>query len=272
LRLLAVTLLCFAAGVTWAQEGDEAADTATVVQDSVVEVSPEAEPSNIEANDDAATPPVSRGEYTPTIEDVAIGTAKTWLRRLLYRGWVNPTIIGAYSTYQLTDWSEATGSYGGVEGRLTIHYLGPIEWMGRDAESFQAAFQALDEESNLVEFDLILPATQRVSEIFRSLMRVNRGDLRPTSFALPEGIVDYDVLDRALEAGKRDLKIYAGTFETELYRGSGTDGSEVLIHRAAKIAPLEIAILGYGAQALTYSSSGSNVVPRFRVPPTPGGR
>lgn len=262
--------------ILFAQEEEAPADSALAVPDSgqVEEESGsklEREENADESQDGASElDEAAQAANEKSVEERAIEMAKVWLRRLLYRGWVNPTVIGAYTTYQLTEWSEATGSYGGVEGRLTIHYLGPTEWLSKDAESFQAAFQSLDEENNLVEFDLILPAMQRIGEVYRSLMRLNRGELRSTTISMPQGVPDSDVIDRAVEAGSRELKIFAGVFQTELYRGSGLDGTEVVIHRSAKISPLEVLVLGYGEQALTYSSSGSNVVPRFRVPPPPG--
>lgn len=274
---LCLLALCLT-GLAFAQYEEETPPDSTVVADSSLADSADAKVDGSDNSDaDTATPRRKRYESEETaaapdtsIEQRAIRTAQLWLRRLLYRGWINPTIIGAYSTYQLTDWSEATGSYGAVEGKLTIHYLGPTEWVGKDAESFQAAFQSMDEENNLIEFDLILPANQKITESYRTLMRVNRAELRVSSLALPASQIDFDVLDRPVEDGARSLKLYAGTFETTVYRGSGDDGSAVVIYRAKNIAPIEVAALGFGEQALTFASTGSNVVPRFKVPPPPG--
>ncbi len=200
----------------------------------------------------------------------AVHLATTWVRRLLLRGWMNPTTIGAYATYSLTSWSEGTGSYGPVEARVTMHYLGPAEWLNKEAETLQAAVQFMDAEQTLIEYDFVLPATQRVTEIYRALYRVDRGDVLPTKLELDPGQLDYDAVDKPVTAGRRIMKVYAGEFDTEMYRGSGTDGSEVIIFRSAAVPPLEILVLGYGNEGLTYSSGGNNPTPRFKttLPPS----
>jgi hypothetical protein len=209
------------------------------------------------------------GQFADANENL-LKQSNTWLRRLLFRGWLDTSHIGAFMSYQLTAWSPSIGSYGPVEARVTIYYLGPTEWMGKDAEWLQAAVQMLSEESRLVEYDLIVPSRSKITEIYRLLYRVDRGEVKSGSLDLPATVMDYDKLDDPIDEGLEDLEFYSGIYQTHLYHGSGSNGAEVYIYRADKMPPLGIVALGYGDEGLTYTSSGSDASPRFYVPPPPG--
>ncbi len=256
-------LLClfFFAGKGFTQYDEEpVGETPDSLRDSV---------QSSTAIDVAPTPPTPEQLEAAELQQ-SVELAKTWVRRMLVRGWVNPTHIGSWSTYSLTDWSEATGSYGPVEAKLTFHYLGPAEWMRHEAESFQAAFEVMDIDHTMIEFDLLVPATPKVSEIYRALMRVDRGDLTSVTLAPPAGVLDYDGMDKPTTGGPRHIKIYSGEYDAEIFRGSGVDGAEVVIYRTAAVLPLEILVLGYGDVGMTFSSSGNTITPRFKatLPPS----
>ena len=195
--------------------------------------------------------------------------ANSWVRRLLFRGWLDTSHIGAFARYQLTAWSQGIGSYGPIEARITAYYLGQTEWMGNDAEWLQFAVQTMDEEPILIEYDLIVPSKQKVDEIYRALYRVDRDEVKAVDLNLPENVLDYDKSDQPSEEGLEDLEFYSGIFETEVFHGSGTNGADVYIYRADKMPPFGIVVLGYGDEGLTFTSSGNDASPRFYVPPPP---
>ena len=198
--------------------------------------------------------------------------ANAWVRRLVYRGWLDTSHIGAFARYQLTAWSQAIGSYGPIEARITAYYLGQTEWMGKDAEWLQIAVQTVDDEPTLIEYDLVVSSKAKVDEIYRALYRIDRGEVKAANLSLPDNVLDYDKLDEPSEEGLEDLEFYSGVFETEVFHGSGTNGADVYIYRADKMPPLGIVVLGYGDEGLTFSSSGTDASPRFYVPPPPSGR
>jgi hypothetical protein len=199
-------------------------------------------------------------------EKIAVEQAITWLRRLLYRGKLDVSVIGAYAQYQVTAWGENVGSFGPVEGRLTISYLGTSPFMGKNAEWLQAAFQAVEEEPIIVEFDLLLPSVPRVADVYRALYRVNRGETKALELNLPPNQIDYDREDRPAAETTEELKLYAGTFVCERFRGAGTEGAGVVIYRSDNVKPMNVVRLGYGDEGLTYTGGGNDAEPRFVVP------
>ena len=235
----------------------------TVVTDTV-EVSPEEAP--LDTN--YVKPRPSKTPAEPHAADIS--NATLWVRRMLFRGWLDTSHIGAYARYQLTSWSPGIGSYGPVEARVTIYYLGPTTWLGKDAEWLQAAAETMGDEPLLIEYDLIVPPKPKIDGVYRVLYRVDRGDVKTGNFGLPENMLDYDRLDEPQEEGLEDLEFYSGIYQTQVYHGSGTDGSVVYIFRADKMPPLGIVVLGYGDEGLTFQSAGSDASPRFYVPPPPG--
>ena len=241
-------------------ESDTAQTDTVEVDDEVLEGagSPELAPQTTEET------------TAPLVAEVQL--ANNWVRRLVFRGWLDTSHIGAFARYQLTAWSPGIGSHGPIEARITVYYLGPTDWMGSDAEWIQIAVQTMESEPTLIEYDLIVPSTERVGEIYRVLYRVDRGEVKPANLSLPENVVDYDKLDEPSQEGLEDLEFYSGIFETEVFHGSGTNGSDVYIYRADKLPPFGIVVLGYGDEALTFTSSGSDASPRFYVPPPPSGR
>lgn len=212
-------------------------------------------------------PAPSSGPGEPHAASIKRATA--WVRHLLYRGWLDTSHIGAYARYQLTAWSHATGSYGPIDAQVTVYYLGPTEWMGKDAEWLQIAMQTMDEDPVLLEYDVLVPSKQKVDEVYRVLYRVDRGAVKPGSLAVPESEVDYDRQDDPISEGLGDLEFHSGIFQAEVFHGAGNDGSDVYIYRADKMPPLSIVALGYGEEGLTFVSSGSDASPRFYVPPPP---
>lgn len=193
--------------------------------------------------------------------------AEQWLRRLLYRGVLDTKTIGAYANYQLTAWSEAGGSYGPVEARVTVSYLGSLTQEGKTAEWLQAIFQAMDEDPMVVEFDFLVTATPEIREISRVYYRINRGAVQSTPFADPSGM-NMDSLDRAADEGPESVRLYSGNFEAEKYRGVGDEGQDVVIYRVPSVPPLGIVRLGYGDQGLTYIGGGNDAAARFLPPGT----
>jgi hypothetical protein len=219
--------------------------------------------NDIPAEDE--TPTAASAQKSSGIE----ATANEWLKRMLYRGELNATEIGAYAEYQLTAWDEKVGSYGPVEARLTVSYLGSSEWMGRDAEWLQAVFQTVDAEPTTVEYDLIVPSSSQIKHVDRALYRVNDGDLKELSFAAEPGQVDYDAADNPVEEGVEQIRLYTGTYDVEKFRGSGATAAKVLIYRSKDVPPLGIVRLGYGDEGLTLTDTGSDATPRLDVPPPP---
>jgi hypothetical protein len=277
--LLIVVVLLVGAGNCLRAQDEPRAPADSTTSDSAAAPKKSRLQQAIEAGERAAEQPDGDTSFTPAstlsptsasnAEQLAVQTAVTWVHRLLFRGWLNPTVIGGFATYQLTSWGEGSGSYGPVDGKLTIHYLGSAEWNGKDAEWLQAAFYTMQSDPELIEFDLIVPANQRVTEVYRALYRVDRGELRPITFAPASGAGDVDASDRPVEMGAKSVHIYAGDFECKVYRGNGNIGSDVLVYRDEDISPLEVVVLGYGDEGLTFSATGSEVTPRFSSPPPP---
>jgi hypothetical protein len=195
--------------------------------------------------------------------------ADMWIRRLLFRGWVNTSHIGAYASYQLTGWRQGGGSFGPVEARLTVYYLGTTVWLGKDAEWLQVVFKVMDEVETIIEYDLVVSAADRISEINRILYRVDGGEIQAGNFNLPPGDVDYDRIDRPRAMDEEEIRLYAGTFFTQVYAGSGSEGAVVYAYRSTEIPPLDLVVLGYGDKGLTLTASGSDARPRMNVPPPP---
>jgi hypothetical protein len=208
------------------------------------------------------------GATKPNFAAGNVEKAHEWLRRLLFRGWLNTTQIGAYSQYQLTEWSETTGSVGPVLARIFVVYLGTSSWLGKNAEWLQLVFQSMDEEPVKVEYDILLPPSIRITEVYRVLFRVDGGELKPLVLNLPPDQLDYDRVDVPVSTGEENLELYSGTYKTEKFAGSGTNGSMVTIYKG-DLQPLGIVRMGYGNQGLTVMSHGSNPEPRFNVPPPP---
>lgn len=203
-------------------------------------------------------------------EAAALEQSSIWLRRLLFRSWVDNTQIGAYAEYQLTDWRENSGSYGAVLARMTIYYLAGVSWLGEDAEWFQVSWRTLDEHPVTVEYDLIVPAGEKITNVYRVLYRINRSEIRAGKLDPPEDGLDYETVDKPVIVREEDVRLYSGTYSTQVYKGSGTSGAVVLAYRSETVKPLGLVILGYGSQALTFTSGGSDAEPRFDVPPPPG--
>ena len=207
-----------------------------------------------------------------TPEKAVIERATTWLRRMLYRGKLDATVIGAYAQYQITAWSENVGSYGPVEARMTISYLGTSQFLGKNAEWLQAAYQTVEEEAKLVEFDLLLPSAPHVVEIYRVIYRVNRGEMHSLDLNLPPDKIDYDRNDRPESETTEELNLYSGKYVCEKLRGAGVDGADVVIYRSDKVKPLCIVRLGYGGEGMTYTGGGNDAVARFNIAPPPSPR
>jgi hypothetical protein len=211
-----------------------------------------------ETEEQVAKPPANA-------EKTVVELATMWLRRLLYRGKLDVSVIGAYAQYQVTAWGENVGSFGTVEDRMTISYLGTSPFMGKKAEWLQAAFQTVEEEPKLVEFDLLLGNAPHIADVYRALYRVNRGETKSLDLNLPNQI-DYDREDRPAAETTEELKLYSGTFVCERFRGAGTEGAEVVIYRSDAVKPLCVVRLGYGSEGLTYTGGGNDAEPRFVVP------
>ncbi|HEY3294895.1 MAG TPA: hypothetical protein VGL38_05620 [bacterium] len=226
-------------------------------------------PRQLNNDDEIPAAPDTVPTVTAAPNSGAVALANLWLRRLLYRGHLNATEIGAYAQYQLTPWDEKVGSYGAVEARLTVYYLGSSEWMGRDAEWLQAVFQTVEGEPTTVEYDLIVPSAGDIKTVHRALYRVDGGELKALSFALPNNELDYDAADKPTEEGQDQLKLYSGTFAVSKFRGSGTDGATVMCYRSSTVPPLDVVRLGYGDAGLTLTGTGSDAAPRLDVPAPP---
>jgi hypothetical protein len=195
--------------------------------------------------------------------------ADTWVRRLLLRGWLDNSHIGAYASYQLTGWRRGLGSFGPVEARVTIYYLGPTAFLGKDAEWLQVVFRVMGETETIIEYDLTVSGTDRIADIYRVLYRVDHGDLATGNFNLQEGELDYDRADQPQESSEEVVRLYTGSFDTKVYVGSGSEGAIVYAYRANSLPPLGLVILGYGEEALTLTATGADARPRMNVPPPP---
>ena len=237
---------------------------------SVVVAQEEPEQENV-LPPDSVTPTAPAGEQTTPTENV-LEQANTWLRRLLFRGELNSSHIGAYAQYQLTAWREGIGSHGPVLAQLTVYALGPTEYLGEDAEWLQAVYRTMDGEPTVVEYDLTVPPVSKVEKVFRLLCRVDHGETHSTSLAIPEGQVDYDIADRTIPISEEEMRLYSGTYRTRVLRGSGFNGAPVVIYKTDELPPFGVVILGYGEQGLTYIGGGRDGAPVFSVPPPPRGR
>ena len=153
--------------------------------------------------------------------------------------------------------------------QITIQYLGSLTWLGKDAEWLQASVRVLDEEETNIDYDLIVPSAEKVTDIYRVLYRIDRGNIQTGSFVLPETVVDYDKIDQPQELDPKEIRLFAGTYETKVFSGSGSYGANVYIYRAQPLPPLGIVILGYGNYGLTLKKTGSNAAPRMNIPPPP---
>jgi hypothetical protein len=233
-------------------------DTMQKAAEDSVAAPPPHEESTAEDSVEAAPAKISETALT--------AMAQTWVRRLLYRGALETKVVGAYAQYQLTAWSEISGSFGPVEARVTVSYLGSTKYKEKNAEWLQAIFQTMESEPQLVEFDLTVPAVPELRTVYQVYYRLNKGLIRETSFSLPEGAVDPDSSDRPVSEGADQVKLYAGTYEAEKYRGTGEGGVEVVIYRSPEVPPLGTVRLGYGDQGLTLTGSGDDAAPRFLPP------
>jgi len=149
--MVALSLLLFLAPVGKAQyilpydtldQEQEELEGDTIITDTLEVVEPEGQldtnyvrPARTDADPDA----------------MVVAKANLWIRRLLFRGWLDTSHIGAFARYQLTSWSPGIGSYGPIDARITVYYLGPTAWLGNDAEWLQVAVQTLNEEPTLIE-------------------------------------------------------------------------------------------------------------------------
>jgi hypothetical protein len=223
------------------------------------ETSPESNAPETEA-----PAPTAANEATALLAD-----ANKWVRRLLFRGTLDATTIGAYARYQITDWTDGVGSVGPVLGRVTIYYLGSSVWEGKDAEWLQAMYESQGDVSGMVEYDLLVPSTSDIKDIYRALYRIDQGELHATTLGAGPNELDYDKADKPEPEGAVDIKLYSGSYQTEKFHGSGFDGANVEIYRTATIPPMGIVRLVYGDQALTYMAGGNDAAPRFDTPPPP---
>jgi hypothetical protein len=198
--------------------------------------------------------------------------ALLWLKRLLFRGTFDARSIGAYARYQLTAWNEALGSSGAIQARLSVYYLGTTEWMGRDAEWMQAVYEVPGQEPGKVEFDLVLPQSAEIREIFRIVYRIDDGDLKSTELKPDPNALDYDAEDRPESEGSEDVRLFSGMYETEKFRGAGSDGATVIIYKSKSVPPMGVVKLGYGNLGLTLTDKGLDGSQRFEVPPPPAVR
>jgi hypothetical protein len=215
-----------------------------------------------EQEQDQAEPSID----TPQIKQMA----DTWVRHLLLRGWLVTSHIGAYSTYQLTGWNRGGGSYGPVEARISVYYLGTTEWMGKDAEWIQVIFRYLGEMETTIDYDFIVTVSaDHITEFNRVLYRIDQDEILTGNFNLPEDVTDYDQKDDPHEVDEEQIRLYVGSFDTKIYAGSGAGAAAVYAYRATDLAPLQLVILGYGDKGLTLTSMGADARPRMSVPPPP---
>jgi hypothetical protein len=195
--------------------------------------------------------------------------ADTWVRRMFMRGWLDNTHIGAYASYQLTPWQQGMGSYGSVEARITVYYLGQTEYLGKDAEWFQVVCRVMDDQETIIDYDLTVAGSDRVTDFYRVLYRIDHGDLQTGNFTIPEGTLDYDKVDQPNDFDEELVRLYSGSFDTKLFVGSGSAGSVVRAYRTSDVPPLQLVVLAYGDKALTLTSRGADAKPRMDVPPPP---
>lgn len=192
--------------------------------------------------------------------------ALTWVRRLIYRGYLDDQTSGTSATYALTGWNETSGPYGSVIAHVTVVYLGSVSWVGKPAEWFQATYKSLDKERPSVDFDLVLAAGDKLGEAYRALWRLNKEELSAFSFALPGNEFDYDREDQPRAGEQTNLKLYSGDFPVTKYLGSGANGAKVIAYRGTDVPPLGLVRLGYGNNSLNLRDRASDVLPKLQVP------
>jgi hypothetical protein len=202
---------------------------------------------------------------TPT-EDL-VKQAITWTRRMLYRGFVSLSTTGSWATYQESDWGRSQGAHGPIRAHFTVNYLGAIPWMSKQAEHMQVVYRTLDAPKVTIEFDLVLNVVNgKVETIHRALYRVNKSELLPADFGIPEDILDYDRLDKPKSEERTELRLYSGTYDATVYAGTGINAAKVYAYRVTDLPPLDLVLLGYGDEAMILKSSGEGAESRFDAP------
>lgn len=192
--------------------------------------------------------------------------ALTWVRRLVYRGFLDDETTGTSATYALTEWSESSGPHGPVLAHITVIYLGSVSWLGKPSAWFQATYKSFDDDRPTVDFDLVLSAGTGLGEAYRSLWRVNKEELSNCNFAVAPGQFDYDRDDSPKSGDETVLKLYSGEFPVTKYIGSGAEGLKVVIYRGSDVPPLGIVRLGYGGYSLNLRDRANDVEPKLQVP------
>ncbi|MCL4306144.1 hypothetical protein KJZ99_09530 [bacterium] len=192
--------------------------------------------------------------------------ALTWVRHLLYRGFLDDEVSGVMAVYALTEWKESTGPFGPVIAHLSITYHGGVSWMGKNAAWLQATYKSLETDRPSVDFDLVVERGEKIGEVYRGLWRMNKEPFSNVSFVLPQSVFDDDRLDQPRPGEKTELKLYSGTFPVTVYRGSGAEGAKVVAYRSTGIPPLGLVRLGYGTHCLNLRDRAVDVEPRFEVP------
>lgn len=205
---------------------------------------------------------LSEGDKTSELKTQAL----TWVRRLIYRGFLDDETTGTSATYALTEWSETSGPFGPVLAHVTVIYLGSVTWLGKPSAWFQATFKSFEDDRPSVDFDLVLSANGGLGEAYRSLWRLNKEELANCYFGPPTGQLDYDREDHPRAGEEQTLKLFSGEFLVTKYVGSGADGAKVVAYRGAGVPPLEIVRLGYGNYSLNLRDRASDVEPKFEVP------
>ncbi|MBU1935922.1 hypothetical protein KKG05_00855 [bacterium] len=205
----------------------------------------------------------------PPPKDESLEWSKLWARRLMLRGILNTNIIGAWTEYQLTDWSPERGSQGPIKLYLTVVYLGPILFLGEDAEWVQASVRVLDKMDKRLQFDLILPASEGSALPVRALVKEQGKDLREISFALDTKHVDYDALDNPRYVEEKVIELSHGKYTCGHFTGSGDNGARVELFLSPDVSPYGVVVMGYGTQGLTLIHKGTDVTPLLDVPPPP---
>ncbi len=205
----------------------------------------------------------------PALADESLDWAKLWARRLLLRGILNTNIIGAWAEYQLTDWSLVRGSHGPIKLYLKIVYLGPILFLGEDAEWVQASVRVLDKMDKRLKFDFILPSSEGSALPVRALVKQEGEELREISFALDTKHVDYDALDNPRYVEEKIVELSHGKYTCGHFRGSGDDGARVELFLSPDVSPYGVVVMGYGTQGLTLIHKDTDATPLLDVPPPP---
>ncbi len=192
--------------------------------------------------------------------------ALTWVRRLIYRGFLDDQTTGTSATYALTEWSETSGPFGPVLAHVTIAYLGSVSWLGKPSAWFQATYKSFDEGRPSVDFDIVLAANDGLGEVYRALWRANKDPLEACGFVLPPGQLDYEREDKPRPGDETVLKLFSGEFPVTKYNGSGADGAKVIAYRGSDVPPLGIVRLGYGGYSLNLRDRANDVEPKLQVP------